>query len=32
LKTISIDALPPNIDRSLGAYERLRASVEAASK
>ena len=32
LKTISIDALPPTIDRSLGAYERLRASVEAASK
>ena len=32
LKTISIDASPPTIDRSLGAYERLRASVEAASK
>lgn len=32
LKTIFIDALPPTIDRSLGAYERLRASVEAASK
>ena len=32
LKTISIDALPPTINRSLGAYERLRASVEAASK
>ena len=32
LKTISIDALPPTINRSLRAYERLRASVEAASK
>ena len=32
LKTIFIDELPPTIDRSLGAYERLRASVEAASK